>query len=88
MATLRRRHGDDSTEIPESEENSQASLGLEEAQAEGDSANEETTEKVEEKGNAGLYIGLAIALFVLGAGGVTTMIILKKKKKNLNKEEK
>ena len=49
---------------------------------------EEKTEKVEKKGNAGLYIGLAIALFVLGAGGVTTMIILKKKKKNNNKEEK
>lgn len=49
---------------------------------------EETTEKVEKKGNAGLFIGLAVALFVLGAGGVTTLIILKKKNKNKNKEEK
>ena len=46
MATLRRRHGDDSTEIQESEENTQASLGLEETQAEGDSANDDAAGKV------------------------------------------
>ena len=46
MATLRRRHGDDSTEIQESEENTQTSLGLEEVQTEGDAANDDAAGKV------------------------------------------
>ena len=46
MATLRRRRSDDSTEINESEENSQASLGLDEAQEEGAVQNDSPAGKV------------------------------------------